>query len=259
MFCFRYDLNLIKKKLAKHLNLDTEEYSFVVKKSNSYVCISTPELKFLDASQFVAPGCSYDAFLSNYDAPAQKGYFCYEWLTDFDKLSETELPPIEAFYSSLKGFNVLESASRREFERLEADGCSQEEALQRLQLQEVPDSKEKVYQSQQRLWHHKKMKTMLDYLKHYNNLDTVPFVHAIEHMMSFYREKGVDLFKNAISVPGVARSLIFRAAGPRTSFALMDKRDEDLYLKIKANIVGTSALQYYSTIVLCAMHSVYHM
>ena len=37
---------------------------------------------------------------------SRKGVFPYEWLDSFDKFSETELPPIDAFYSLLNDSNI---------------------------------------------------------------------------------------------------------------------------------------------------------
>ncbi|MEW8119475.1 MAG: hypothetical protein AB2792_20110, partial [Candidatus Thiodiazotropha sp.] len=59
----KYDLNLIKRWLAKHLNMHDDPGTFVVKKNNSYTCIATESLKFLDMSQFLAAGSSYAGFL----------------------------------------------------------------------------------------------------------------------------------------------------------------------------------------------------
>ena len=51
----KYDLNLVKSKLARHLNLMVPNtHSFTVKRNNSYLTISTPSLKFLDISHFIA-------------------------------------------------------------------------------------------------------------------------------------------------------------------------------------------------------------
>lgn len=51
----KYDINLIKSYLVKHLQLDENE-AFVVKSINSYSCISTKYFKFLDISQYLSPG-----------------------------------------------------------------------------------------------------------------------------------------------------------------------------------------------------------
>ena len=38
----------------------------------------------------------------------RKGVFPYGWYDDVEKLNETKLPPIEAFYSSLRGEGISE-------------------------------------------------------------------------------------------------------------------------------------------------------
>ena len=105
----KYDINLIKSKIFKHLEVaEKKDYTFTIKKQNAYLAISTPELRFLDISNYIAPGYSYSHFLKCYKVEEQKGFFCYQYLTSVEKLEETKLPPYEAFYSSLKGENVLE-------------------------------------------------------------------------------------------------------------------------------------------------------
>ena len=87
------------------------------------------------------------------------------------------------------------------------------------------------------------MKTFRDFLVWYNNLDVEPFVEAVENFQQFYFEKSIDVFKTAISVPGIARQLLFRTARKENAnFALFDKQNEDLYQTIKHNIVGVQAL-----------------
>lgn len=71
----KYDLNLIKSKLADCLELDKSERNFVVKKCNQYMCISNGDLKFLDISNFEAPGFSYDKFIKSYEIDLHKSYF----------------------------------------------------------------------------------------------------------------------------------------------------------------------------------------
>ena len=72
------------------------------------MCLKTNSLKFLDISNYVAPGFSYDQFLRAYECEQTKGFFPYEWIDSLDKLEETSLPSHEAFYSSLKNQNITE-------------------------------------------------------------------------------------------------------------------------------------------------------
>ena len=73
----KYDLNLVKSKLCKHLELaNRDSHSFTVKKNNSYLTICTPTLKFLDISHYIAQGYSYAQFLKSYHAQEKKSFFC---------------------------------------------------------------------------------------------------------------------------------------------------------------------------------------
>ena len=71
----KYDINLVKSKLFQHLNIfNSWEKPFTVKKQNSYLVIATPEFRFLDISQYIAPGYSYAQLLKSYNATQKKRF-----------------------------------------------------------------------------------------------------------------------------------------------------------------------------------------
>lgn len=176
-----------------------------IKKNNSYTCIANDQFKFLDISNYLAAGTSYSGFLKAYDVTESKGFFPYEYLTNADKLLETKLPPHSEFYSSLKGKNITE-----------------EEYLYCLDV-----------------WRREKMKTMEDFLIWYNNLDVGPFVEAAQRLQKFYFDRGIDVFKVAMTVPGIAREMLFQASKESgASFALFGEEDKDLFQTVKKNIIG---------------------
>ena len=73
----------------------------------------------------------------------------------------------------------------------------------------------------------------------YNNLDVGPFVEAVENFQKFYFEKWLDIFKSLISVPGVAREILFNTAKRQNAnFVLFDQYNKNLYQTIKSNIIG---------------------
>lgn len=118
----KYDLNLIKKYLARQLHLHSpdQEGAFVIKKNDA--CVATEQLKFLETSQYLTAGLCYACFLKAYKVKEQKGYFPYEWFSDVTKLEETSLPPHEAFYSSHQGAILVMKSI------VIADGCGRNEA-----------------------------------------------------------------------------------------------------------------------------------
>ena len=83
------------------------------------------------------------------------------------------------------------------------------------------------------------MTTFRDFLVWYNNLDVGPFVTAVENLQRYYFKRNIDIFKVSISVPGLARHMLFesgRKAG--AYFSLLDEKNKDLYYTIKRNIIG---------------------
>ena len=179
---------------------------FTVKRNNQYACLSNETFKFLD-------GVKYASFLKAFDVQESKGFFPYKWFTSLDKLEHMELPPFDpAWFSTVKNDNVLN------------DGLK---------------TPEENYAAMQQAWTNEDMATFKDYLIYYNNLDCGPFEEAVENLQKYYFERQIDMFKVSISLPGLARKMLFecgRQAG--ASFALFDESNKDLYYTIKDNIIG---------------------
>lgn len=67
-----------------------------------------------------------------------------------------------------------------------------------------------------------------NFLEWYNNQDVGPFVQAVGKLLFFYLERNIVIFKVAMSVPGIARTMLFRAsARAQATFALYGKNDTD--------------------------------
>ena len=203
----KYDVNLIKKYLLPFLT-ENEPIKYLVKRNNNYMSINTEHLSFLDVTNFLASGFSYDQFIRAYDCSMYKGIFPYEWI-HLNNLDQTSLPPREAFDSTLKGSTITE-----------AD-----------------------YAFCQDVWKREGMKNMRDYLVWYNNLDVKPFVEAVEKMAQTYKDKGVDLFKDGISVPGLTLKYLFNIS-PDANFALFGNHDSDLYETYRNNLVGGPSIVF---------------
>ena len=70
----RYDLNAVKKFLFPVLVKD-EEVQSTIKRNHNFMCLLTEHLRFLDVTNFLAPGFTYDKFLKAYECPQTKGFF----------------------------------------------------------------------------------------------------------------------------------------------------------------------------------------
>ena len=206
----KYDLNAVKEFLFPYL-IESQPVKFTVKRNSNHMCLRTNFLKFLDITNYLAPGFSYDQFLKAYECEQTKGFFPYEWIDSLAKLEETSLPPHEAFYSSLKNQNITNEE----------------------------------YQYCQRVWEGKEMSTFKDFLVWYNNLDVVPFLEAVEKMSAFWQERKIDMFKDGISVPGLTLKYLFSFLDEQTYFSLFDKANSDLYHLIKDNNTGGPSIIFH--------------
>ena len=157
----KYDLNAVKHFLVPYFLSKKEEEEemeqdekeeeeendgvgsfFVIKRNNTFMCLSTDKLKFLDMTNYIAPGFSYDRYLKAYGCKITKGFFPYEYMDCLERLDDTALPPKEAFFSHLKN-----------------EGISDED-----------------YVGCQEAWRDNGMTTLRDFLVWYNNRDVVPFL-----------------------------------------------------------------------------------
>ena len=89
------------------------------------------------------------------------------------------------------------------------------------------------------------MTTFKDFLIWYNNLDVKPFVTAVERWQQLYFDDGIDVFKSAISLPGIARQKLFQYARRNGGqFSLIDKKNVDLYELFKQNLFRGPSIIY---------------
>ena len=204
----KYDLNVVKKffiPLLIHNN------AAVIKRQNTFMCFSTTNLKFLDVTQYLAPGVSYDKYLKAYGCELQKGHFPYEYMDDLHKLEDRVLPPQSAFFSRLKN----EGISNDDYARCQA------------------------------VWRDNGMETLREYLIWYNNRDVTPFLDAIAKQFAFYRDRDIDMFKDGISVPGLSLLYLFSNLPKDTFFTVFNNTNKDAHKLVKDNIVGGPAIIFH--------------
>ena len=205
----KYDLNVLKDILIPHL-VHRAGIDLAIKRHHAYLALRTGALKFVDISNFVAAGTSYAAFLKAYQCQGEKGFFPYEHVRSLAQLEEPQLPPREAFRSWL-----------RKSELSEED-----------------------YAVCQRAWSEKGMHSLRDFLVWYNNLDVVPFLEALDKMSQFWRRYGVDMLKEAISLPGLAFKFEMSFLKEQ-GLHLSSFHTQELYQLFKENMVGGPAIIFH--------------
>ena len=183
----RYDINMIKEYFVE--NLTSLSDVNVAKKENSYMFLSTPNFKFLDIKNFLAPGLSYDAWCRAYGCELQKLSFPYEWFDSFKKLNHIGPVKYEEFYSSLKGGITISQEEYQNFcDEFRKRGCV----------------------------------TMKDWLKEYNLADVEPFIEALEKTREQYYPDEIDLLKDAVSIPGISMTYVLNKALKRKKYSEPD-------------------------------------
>ena len=88
------------------------------------------------------------------------------------------------------------------------------------------------------------METFGDWLEYYNNLDVTPFLEALETMKAFYTNLGIDIFKNAVSLPGASMQYILRGTLKRRDPPELYAPSAEAYDMLKAAVVGGPSLVF---------------
>ena len=207
-----YDLKLIRQHFIPLLAQDPG--TFAAEKNGRIMFINTPKFKFLDVLNYLGPGITYEKWVKTYGATLAKSWLPYEWFDSPDKLDFPGLPPYMAGYSKLKGEYVL---TLKEY-----DDCH-------------------------RIFKERGMQTFGDWLEYYNNLDVAPFLEALQKMKEFYTSLGIDILKDAVSLPGVSEKYILRKTlQPRWGYKPPDlySPNKEAYEMLKAAVVGGPSLVF---------------
>ena len=86
------------------------------------------------------------------------------------------------------------------------------------------------------------MKTFKDWVRYYNNLDVAPGLEALLKMKNFYTEKGIDIMKDAVSIPGVSLHYLLKGAIDRN--AELYSPSKEAYSMLKEAVVGGPSLVF---------------
>ena len=160
---------------------------------------ATKRLKFFDVSNFLAAGTSLANFYKAYKVENQKTIFPYSWFDSLEKLKAPSLPTQDDFYSVLSNSTVTEE--------------EYEEALE--------------------TWALNGWERFGQYVEHYNNIDVIGMTEAVEKMLIVYKDWGLDLFKEAFSLAGIAQKYVFRNLPEDTYFSTFGEEHQHIYEELR--------------------------
>ena len=86
------------------------------------------------------------------------------------------------------------------------------------------------------------MCTFKEYLVWYNNRDVEPFVKAVSKQACFFADRGIDMFKDGLSIPGLTMTYLFQGLPRGVYFSLYGTENRSLHDLIKQNLVGGPSL-----------------
>ena len=79
----------------------------VIKKANQFLSFKFGDVQLLDITNFLVGATSLDSFLKAYKTEETEGFFPYEWFDCPQKMTNSEHPPYDAFFSKLRNVNPL--------------------------------------------------------------------------------------------------------------------------------------------------------
>ena len=88
------------------------------------------------------------------------------------------------------------------------------------------------------------MKTFGDWLEYYSNLDVTPFLETLEKMKAFYTKLGIDVFKDAVSLPGVSMQYILQGTLRGRNPPELYTPSGEAYEMLKGAVVGGPRLVF---------------
>ena len=266
----KYDIPLIKKEFFHQVFVkdahptDKRHLNIIRKGTSCYTSIQLSNMNLRasggcygfvlkDMREFTGPGGNLKTFMKAFQESTTtttttkqannsddgKFYFPYEWLERYEQLKETELPPYECFFSSLKDMNVLEEDMflyKKKKNLLHLD--DEEIVATSGEYADRPNSGRGNYEMIKRTWVEKGWKTMLDYLMYYNEMDVEPFLKSISVFLKALCPHKVNPLFESTSLPGVAKRISSQYMPPGTIYYL----DRELIFRQmkKAEVGGQS-------------------
>ena len=84
------------------------------------------------------------------------------------------------------------------------------------------------------------MSSFKDFLRWYNNKDNVPTLEAMQKMIAFYQDKGIDMLKLGCTLPNLANICLHKSTDAK--FYPFTEGDKDLLEKIRDVVGGLSVV-----------------
>ena len=156
-------------------------------------------------------------------------------------MKNKELPPYDSFFSILRNNNPLEK-DYNDFQNLINSGLTTEQAVAKLRMDKILPTGAENYSYLQSVWENNNMQKFSDFLKWYNNKDVVPTLKAMQKMIEFYHNKGIDMLKLGCTLPNLANICLHKSTDSK--FCPFTESDKYLLEKIREDMVGGPSIVF---------------
>ena len=102
-----------------------------------------------------------------------------------------------------------------------------------------PKTGKEKYEDMSNLWESKNWKNFGDYLEYYNLQDIISFLSAVCNYAKEMRDNKVDLVRDAISLPGLAKGILHKHIRPKSLYHIDDPY---IYSTIHSSEVGGQSI-----------------
>ena len=83
------------------------------------------------------------------------------------------------------------------------------------------------------------------YVEYYNNLDVIGMTEAVGKMLNVYKGWGLDLFKDAFTLAGIAQKYVFRNMPEDVYFSTFGEQHQHIYRELrKKGITGGPSIVF---------------
>ena len=156
-------------------------------------------------------------------------------------MNNKKFPSYDTFFSILRNSNPLEKGYN-DFQNLVNSGLTTEQAVATSRKDRIPPTGVEYYSYLQSVWENNNMQHFSDFLKWYNNKDVVPTLEAMQKMIDFYHNKGIDMLKLGSRLPNLANFCLRKSTDSK--FYPFTESDNDLPEKIRENMVGGPSIVF---------------
>ena len=222
----KYDLPCLFPGILSYCDKYNVKLS-ILKRGNAIISLTIKNIIFADVCNFTS-GCSLDAFTKMWGADTNKAIFPYEKFKTIESLENaTNWPPMIDFRSSLGKDNFKCTVTEIEFALKKIRTSISLDDIQLLKqldpsgrAKNLDDLVDCVFpvklESYADMWVFFKnkietgeMKSMMDYLKYYNSLDTICLVQAFRKYINSFLENFDCNPNDFVTLPGLAERVMW--------------------------------------------------